>query len=440
MKKTAIYMRVSTDRQAQEGDSIPAQRDALMTYIKTHPDMVFVGEYLDDGISGTKYDRDELQRMLQDVEAGKINMILVTKMDRLHRSLRNFLNMQDVLDNNNCNWLAIWEPMYDTSTPQGRMIVNTMMNLAQFEAEQTSQRIRQVFRYKAESKEILSGKLPIGYSKTQDKGVVLNDKAVIIKDIFDYYNINGNLHRTTLYLADKYGIVRSQQAVKAILTNPKYTGKWYGLDDFSEPIVSTDLFDEVGRKLKMNVKNGTRHVYIFAGLLKCGECGGSFTGQTRYGTKQLYICRRHGKGGNCTNGHSIHQHILEKRLLANLRESLQNYIITVEEQQKEKPKNSKEKVSTLYKKIDRLKTLYINELIGLDEYKADKEKYLEEIVRLEKEAEEEKDLSNIKQVLEYDNIADLYETFTAEEKQFFWRSIIKEIRFYDSRHFDVIFL
>ena len=98
MKRAAIYMRVSTQIQAKEGDSIPAQREALHKYIDSRPDLVCVGEYLDDGISGTKYDRDELQKMLSEVEDGKIDLIVVTKMDRLHRSLKNFLDMQDILD------------------------------------------------------------------------------------------------------------------------------------------------------------------------------------------------------------------------------------------------------------------------------------------------------------------------------------------------------
>ena len=128
MKRTAIYLRVSTDKQAQEGDSIPTQRDALRKYAKEH-NYILVGEYLDDGISGTKEDRAEFQRMMEDVKRGLIELILVTKLDRIHRSLRNFLNMQDTLDKYNCDWLAIWEPMYDSSTPQGRMIINTMARI-----------------------------------------------------------------------------------------------------------------------------------------------------------------------------------------------------------------------------------------------------------------------------------------------------------------------
>ena len=80
MIKAALYLRVSSDIQAKEGDSIPAQRDALRKYAKEHG-MIIAGEYVDDGISGTKYSqRDELQRMLSDVEAGKIDIIIFTKL------------------------------------------------------------------------------------------------------------------------------------------------------------------------------------------------------------------------------------------------------------------------------------------------------------------------------------------------------------------------
>ena len=185
MTRTAIYMRVSSDRQSQEGDSIPAQRDALRRYIDNHHDMVYVGEYLDDGITGTKDSRPELQRMLSDVQSGRIDLILVTKMDRLHRSLRNFLNMQDLLDRCGCNWMAIWEPMYDTSTPQGRMVINIMMNLAQFEAEQTGQRIKQVLDYKVSQGEAVSGSQPVGFSIV-NKRLVANSDAEIVRQIYEY--------------------------------------------------------------------------------------------------------------------------------------------------------------------------------------------------------------------------------------------------------------
>ena len=151
MKRTAIYLRVSTDQQSREGDSIPAQRDALKKYIDEHDDLIFAGEYLDDGVSGTKLDRDELQRLLEDVKAGKIDLILVVKLDRWFRSIRHYINTQELLDKYNVGWTAIWEQIYDSTTPQGRLIINQMMSIAQFEAENTGQRIRQVFAWRLTS-------------------------------------------------------------------------------------------------------------------------------------------------------------------------------------------------------------------------------------------------------------------------------------------------
>jgi len=101
MRRTAIYIRVSTAAQAKEGDSIPAQREALKGYVSSHSDLVFIGEYLDDGISGTKADRDAYQNLLSDIQSGKIDLVLITKLDRIHRGLKNFLIMQEIMEH--CN-------------------------------------------------------------------------------------------------------------------------------------------------------------------------------------------------------------------------------------------------------------------------------------------------------------------------------------------------
>lgn len=130
MIKAALYLRVSSERQSKEGDSIPAQREALRKYAKER-EYIIAGEYIDDGVSGTKADRDELMRLLEDVKSGKVNLILVTKLDRLYRNIKHYLNMMDVLDKHGVGWTAIQEPIYDTTTPQGRLIVNQMMSIAQ---------------------------------------------------------------------------------------------------------------------------------------------------------------------------------------------------------------------------------------------------------------------------------------------------------------------
>lgn len=426
MKRVAIYMRVSTDKQAQEGDSIAAQRDALTKYVKDHG-YILVGEYLDDGISGTKNDRDELQRMLSDVQTGKIDLILTTKMDRLHRSLRNFLNMQDILDRCHCDWLAIWEPMYDSSTPQGRMIINTMMNLAQFEAEQTGQRIRQVFAYKRTQGECLNGNPPYGF-RIENKHLVPDpetaDKA---KAIFEYYAEHGNLRATVDY-GCSIGVMIGTNGIKRILKNQKYIA-----------LIGKPLFDDVQRLLSRNVKHNTHRTYIFTGLIVCGECGCRFGGLFRGDTSLYYRCTRHFKKSNlkepCLNQRSISETVLERYLLQNLIPMLEDYIAKQEEQ--ENPKDNSKRIKSLEKKLDRLKDLYLNEMITMEELKAEHEKILTEIASLQTVAK--RDLSAHKAILEM-NLNNYYASLTNEQKRGFWRSIIDHITFDKNRNITVYFL
>ena len=448
MKKAAIYMRVSTEKQAQEGDSIPAQREALHNYIDARPDLVCVGEYLDDGISGTKYDRNELQRMLSDVKAGKIDLICVTKMDRLHRSLKNFLDMQDTLDKYHCDWIAIWEPMYDSSTPQGRMIINTMMSLAQFEAENTGQRIRQVQAYKVNQGNVISGTCPAGYSII-DKRLVPNSDAPKVRELFEYYSLHGNMASTMRLIADDPAFPHSPCAFKRMLQNETYIGKKRNNPDFCKPIISQDLFDDVQRKLSMNIKKNQKYTYIFSGLLRCTECGHSMAAYRYYKKRPTktsripgYRCAtRYTRGGihGCDNTKVITESVLEKYLLDNIRDQIKDMVLEYEIEQKPVKDNSR-KITNLEKKKDRLKDLYINGLIDLDEYKADREQIESEISSLTAQKPlRAPDMSSLKDLLSSD-FESLYGTFTPEEKRFFWRSIIKEIRFDKNRNFEVIFL
>lgn len=447
MKRAAIYMRVSTEKQVKEGDSIPAQREALHKYIDSRPDLVCVGEYLDDGISGTKYDRDELQKMLSEVEDGKIDLIVVTKMDRLHRSLKNFLDMQDILDRHNCHWLAIWEPMYDTSTPQGRMIINTMMNLAQFEAENTGQRIRQVQAYKVTQGNVISGSCPPGYS-IENKHLVLNGDAQKVKEVFEHYSRYGSLAASIRIVSDDSAFPHSPCAFKKMLQNETYIGKKRDNPSFCEPLISQELFDDVQRKLSINIKKDQKYTYLFSGLLRCAECGKSMAAYRYYKKRPTktyrvpaYRCAtRYNRGGDtCDNTKVITESVLEKYLLENIRPQIKDMILEYEIEQQPVKDNSA-KIASLEKKKDRLKDLYVNGLIELDEYKSDREQIESDIAALTAyKPRTGPDMDSLKDLLSTDFEA-LYTTLSAEERRFFWRSIIKEIRFGKDRQFEIIFL
>lgn len=435
--RAAIYCRVSSTQQAKEGDSISAQLDALNKYAVERKYEI-IGTFVDDGISGTKYDRDEFQKMLDMVESGKVDIILVTKMDRLHRSLRNFLNMQDVLDRNGCHWKAIWEPSYDTTTPQGRMIVNTMMNLAQFEAEQTGERVRQVQAHKLRQREVISGTTPHGYSIV-NKHLVPNDDADDVRRAFDIYDKTGNLSKTAEAMAGT-NMPTTVTGMKRMLKNRRYIGEAHGMSDFCEPIVDRDVFDRVQIALGRNIKSSQKRTYLFSGLIRCAECGASMSGHYWIGRDCLgYRCQKHycTKVNRCDNSRIITDGALEKKLL----DMLPNVIIEqieVNEKAKAPVVSYERQKAALEKKIERLKVLFINEEISLEEYKADKSALLDQIANLAPVKPSEPPQAVLS--LQGMDVKAIYETLTKEERRAFWRGIIKEIRFDKNRHLFFEFL
>ena len=436
MIRTAIYCRVSTERQASEGDSIPAQLDALRKYAEEHKYIVH-DEYIDDGVSGTKYDRDEFQRMLQDVEAGKINLVICTKLDRIHRSLRNFLNMQDVFERHNCNWLAIWEPQYDSSTAQGRMIINMMMNLAQFEAENTGQRVRQVVNYKIQNGEFLSGNPPLGY-KVENKHLVPDDNADFVRSVFEFYNRTGSLYQTADYMSDN-GVHYRSTSVKQLLRNRKYIGEHRGNTAYCEPLIDRSLFDSVQRQLGRNVKKSQKRTYIFSGLLVCQDCGAKMAARVHSGSR-AYRCPKHfTPPHSCLNGKTMFETTLEKDLLPRIRPQMEK-VIKKTENIEARQADRKKKLANLQRKVDKLKDLYLNDLIDLEEYKRDKESYLDQIAELEAaDNTPETNAEAARQLLATD-FEKSYTEWSDADKRRFWRGILKAIYFNKDRVIDPDFL
>lgn len=450
MKRAAIYIRVSSDKQAREGDSVPAQRDALHKYIKDHAGLIFAGEYLDDGVSGTKSDRDELTRLLADVERGAVDLILVTKLDRLYRSIRHYLNMMERLDRAGVGWLAIWEPIYDTTTPQGRLIVNQMMSIAQFEAEQTGQRIRQVQSYKLTQKEVISGSVPPGL-RIEQKHLVPTDDADAVRLAFETYARTGSLNQTMREMSGFGCFPRSKPAFKRMLANPLYIGRHpQGGDGFCSPIVDAVLFDDVQRKLGMNVKSSQKEAYLFSGLLKCAECGGALGANTRRrdrggGMKIIhqYRCARHFnyKPALCPNPKVITEAALEKALLANLAQLTHDAIYKHEIQQAPARSREKQKES-LRKKLARLKEAYLNDIIDLSEYRRDREGIERQIEELGADLPAGSPGESVKALrgLLDGNIMDIYGRLSDLERRRFWRGILGRIEVDAARNITVFFL
>lgn len=448
MKRTAIYIRVSTDEQAKEGDSIPAQREALRKYIDEHEELALADEYVDEGISGRKFQqRDELQRLLDDVRAGKIDLIAFTKLDRWFRSVRHYSSTQDLLDKYHVDWIAIWEPMFGTATPSGRLVVNQMMSIAQYEAENTGSRIRQVFEYKVQQGEVLSGHIPRGYV-IQNKHLVPGPDADVIIDLFNFFSKSGSIYRTTKHFQQLTGESLCYSSIKTILKNRKYIGEFRGNPNYCPPLVPRELFFDCQRKLSMNVKTSAKYQYIFSGLFVCAECGRRFgalkvkhTLKSGITHSPAYRCMRHygGYTKDCPNSKIVYEKTMEKYLLENIAELATAFKIEYRERQKDS-REAQKNVDTLNRKLERLKELYLNELIDISEYKKRREEYLEQISALKAPAHAEpRDFSELDKLSGID-LKTVYGTLNNAEKRYLWRSVIKEIRVTKDRQISIIFL
>lgn len=446
--RVAAYIRVSTDAQAKKGDSTGEQMDTLQAYINDNEQMILQDVYIDDGVSGQKLNRNDFTRLMDNVRAGLIDLIVFTKLDRWFRSLRHYLNTQATLEKCGVNWLAVSQPYYDTTTPQGRAFVAQSMTFAELEAQNDSVRIRDVFDWKYKNGQVLSGSVPLGYS-IKNKHMIPNGDAYKAQAVFDYYDRSSSLNATISYLETEFNIVMSQANLKkSILTNTKYIGVFRDNENFCPAIISRDLFDRVQRKLQYNVKSSQRYPYIFSGLVVCSCCGHAMSGCTQSTSRNkktgqrykypAYRCRGAYPNRRCENRKIVYESTLEKYILENIKPLISQYLVDYEIKAAPVVDN-RQKRAAILKKIDRLKELYVNDEITMDEYKTDKARYMDQISTLPDTSAPEKDLTALREFLNMD-ITAIYETMTAEEKRYLWRSVIKEIRVNASREYEIIFL
>lgn len=448
--RVAIYIRVSTDQQAKDGDSIRDQMATCKDYIKKHENMILVDTYVDDGISGQKVTRDDYQRLMHDIHSGSIDLIIFTRLDRWFRNLRHYLNTQDVLDKNNVSWTAVDQPYFDTSTPHGRAFVNNSMIWAELEAQNDSDRILAVFDDKVKNGEVLSGHTPLGY-KIENKHLVPDEHAPVAIAIFDYYHKCNNLTQTIHYMENEFGLVRTAAALKNMLTNRKYIGEFRDNKNYCPAIIDRDLFDDVQRFLKINVKSGKKHDYVFSGLVVCDNCDHVMTGcQQRIckykkdGTQKIYKysayrCRHGVNLHRCPNKKVINERSLERILLERIRPELESYIADYEIANLPAVRTDSKR-RNIENKIQKLKDLYLNDLITMDEFRLDREKYMLQLEKLkDEESRPVKDISYLKKFLELD-FESVYDSMTIPEKRELWRSVVREIRIDKDRNVRFIFL
>ena len=272
----ALYRRVSTDKQADEGYSLDVQREKLEAYSKTLSNVREVRDYMDDGYSGSSLDRPGMQRLIHDIQAGEVTHVVVVKLDRLSRSQKDTLHLiEDIMLPANVAFISILES-FNTDTAFGRAMVGILSVFAQLERENIFERTRGGMRKRVEKGYWPGGgRTPYGYDYDPAQGILVqNGQAEMVRCIYDRYLAGESMQTIADSLNLKY-----EKLVYNILTRKSnagyivYKGEEY--KGLHEPIVSLDTYERAMELLarRSAAKLVTQTSHLLTGLCRCGTCG-----------------------------------------------------------------------------------------------------------------------------------------------------------------------
>lgn len=433
--RCAIYDRVSHELQVEKGLSLDTQKEMLTSYAKEQGYEI-VDYYQDEGISARKTmkNRKELLRLLEDVKADKIDIILVTKLDRWFRSVKDYHNTQAILDAHHCAWKTILED-YDTTTSDGQLKINIMLAVAQNEADRTSERIKVVFSHKIRNKEHLNGPVPWGYMVDEKKHLVKDPEiAPIVEDMFNHYFTTFSKRETIMYIRSKYpGKTPEGNSLAKIFSNATYAGIRFGIENYCDAYLTWEQHKKIVESTTAKFYPAThpQQTYIFSGMLRCPHCGKMLSGYVRKAKKAgrtyEYPAYRCNKRYNKHSAPVKTEKIVEQYVLEFFEEELNRSIYDLELKEGLSKGEKTANVSVLQDELNRINIMFEKGRISLDYY----DKRYEEIETQIKEAtvSHSKELRARKEIRDGldGNWKELYLQLDASHKRAFWKNIIKEI-------------
>ncbi len=273
-KKAALYIRVSTDAQFEEGYSVDAQKEMLAAYCTTKGWKKYEF-YIDGGYTGSNIERPAMQRLIDDVRQGMVSAVVVYKLDRLSRSQKDTLYLiEDVFNPAGAAFTSLNENL-DTATPMGRAMLGIMSAFAQLERETIRERTRMGMKERVkEGLWMGGGRKPFGYDYDRGRGVLVpNEDAETVRRIYDLYLAGWSAAR----IAEAVGLKHDKQ-VRDILARKSNTGViFYNGNEYQgkhEAIIDRATFD---RTMRMMEERADRRLLtsdrLLTGLTFCGKCG-----------------------------------------------------------------------------------------------------------------------------------------------------------------------
>lgn len=386
--KCVIYIRVSTDEQAKHGYSIAAQQERLEAFCKSQ-EWEIVEMYVDDGYSAKNLDRPHFQDMMDRIKQGGIDVLLVYRLDRMTRSVLDLYEILNELEKYDCKFRSATE-VYDTTNAMGKLFITLVAAIAQWERENTAERVRMGMEKKTKLGEWKGGSPPYGYKVVEEKLVVVEDEAKIVKEVFNlaktlgFYTIAKQL--TTKGIQTRKGSEWHVDTVRGIANNPIYAGyltfnetkrdykkpprEQTLYEGNHEPIIDRDEFwelqDILDKRRTFGSKRETSN-YYFSSILKCARCGHSMSGH-KSGNKKTYRCSGKKAGKKCTS-HIILEENLVKVVFARFNELVGNFTSNKAESEfdNQRLEELKVELKTTQKLLQKKKAMFENDIIDIEE-------------------------------------------------------------------------
>jgi len=354
VRRAAVYVRVSTDEQAAlEFNSLQAQEQICKTYISMRDAdqgsaerWTYMDTYSDPGYSGGTLERPALKRLLDDIEAGRIDTLLVYKIDRLSRSIHQFYRVWELLEHHRVDLVCATQDL-NTSTSQGKLMLNMLLSFGQFEREQISERTRDKIAAARKAGRWTGGHVPLGYNLENGRLVVNQTEAATVRDIFALYlkvrslfGVIEELGRHGVRMksgnhkngTERGGAPFDKTSLLRLLRLPVYAGlvRCSGrlVKGAHEPIVDEETWNQVELLLTRNGNAGyqggrTGSEALLKGLLYCAQCRCRMTpsytarGQRRH---RYYVCQvRLKKGARACPTGRVAAHVAEQQVIEQIR-------------------------------------------------------------------------------------------------------------------------
>lgn len=334
--KIGLYIRVSTEEQAVRVEgSLDSQRHRLQSWVdvkKMQDDSwgEVIKVYVDEGLSAKDLHRPQLQRMFNDIKKGKINLVLVTDLARLSRSIQDFCHLVNFFKEHKAKFQSIKE-QFDTTTAAGELVLFQLMTLAQFERKQVAERVTANFFSRALRGLRNGGHIPLGFKVLESNKstfVINENEAQQVQQIFETFIETGSSYRAAeklnsigLLPKNNIGRVWNNQNVTSVLRNRAYIGQreinkdnrnadqsefephekyqvvkasWPALIDETIFKIVQATLDSNAKSERTRLENKKVREFLLTGMLSCGECGRSLAGSTgkgRGGEFQYYVHR-----------------------------------------------------------------------------------------------------------------------------------------------------